>query len=316
MSKSLVSIIIPCYNAEQYVGEAIQSALDQTYVNREVIVIDDGSTDGSLEIIKSFGERIRWETGRNRGGCTARNRGLELARGEWIQFLDADDLISPEKLQKQLMVNENANTKDVLISCAWKRFSSSPTDSAFPEEMHTMPAQPNEWLIEKYMGRGTMPLHGWLTPKVLIERVGLWDVNLTKDQDGEFFDRVASLASVIVHHPQVMAYYRSGLADSVSSKTNRKALESCWMSITRGTERLLLSDSSERARGACAVAFMQLAIECWPDFPDLSIRAEERANLLGGAAAACRGGWVFLLIKHIFGWRKARQFQALWRSLK
>jgi len=98
----LVSIVIPCYNGETFVGEAIQSALDQTYQNVGVIVIDDGSTDGSLEVIRSFGDAIRWETGPNRGACAARNRGVELACGELIQFLDADDLLLPQKLERQV----------------------------------------------------------------------------------------------------------------------------------------------------------------------------------------------------------------------
>jgi glycosyltransferase involved in cell wall biosynthesis len=102
MSVPLVSIIIPCYNAAAYVGEAIESALAQTYPNKEVIVIDDGSTDNSLEVIRCFGDSIRWETGPNRGGGAARNRGLALAKGEWVQFLDSDDLLSPNKLERQM----------------------------------------------------------------------------------------------------------------------------------------------------------------------------------------------------------------------
>jgi len=97
-----VSIIIPCHNAERYVAQAIQSALDQTHPDCEVIVIDDGSTDGSPDIIKSFGDRIRWETGPNRGACAARNRGLALATGEWIQFLDADDVLTPDCIDSKL----------------------------------------------------------------------------------------------------------------------------------------------------------------------------------------------------------------------
>jgi len=100
----LVSVIIPCYNAARYVGEAIESAIAQTYPHKEVIVIDDGSTDNSLEIIRSYGDQIRWETGANRGGCAARNWGLELARGELIQFLDADDVLKPDKLEQQVPV--------------------------------------------------------------------------------------------------------------------------------------------------------------------------------------------------------------------
>lgn len=95
----MVSVIIPCYNAERWVAEAIQSCLDQTYSPIEVIVIDDGATDRSLEVIKSFGQRIRWETGPNRGGNCARNRGLALSKGQYVQFLDADDYLLPEKLR-------------------------------------------------------------------------------------------------------------------------------------------------------------------------------------------------------------------------
>jgi len=98
----LVSIIIPCFNAEEYVAESIQSALDQTHPDCEVIVIDDGSTDRSLDVIQSFGDKIRWETGPNRGGCAARNRGIALASGEWIQFLDADDVLTPECVASKL----------------------------------------------------------------------------------------------------------------------------------------------------------------------------------------------------------------------
>src|SRR5687768_8397891 len=99
-----VSVVIPCYNGEQFIREAIGSALSQTYPDLEIIVIDDGSTDGSLDRIRSFGKGIRWESGPNRGGCAARNRGIELARGDWVQFLDADDLLHPNKIACQTPV--------------------------------------------------------------------------------------------------------------------------------------------------------------------------------------------------------------------
>ena len=102
VSQPLVSIIIPCYNAERYVREAVQSALDQTYPSIEVIVVDDGSTDGSLGILRSFGDRIRLDTGPNRGAAAARNLGIELSKGELVQFSDADDLLCPDKIQRQI----------------------------------------------------------------------------------------------------------------------------------------------------------------------------------------------------------------------
>ena len=99
---SLVSIIIPGYNNQTFIEDAIASAIDQTYSNVEIIVIDDGSTDSSLEIIKSFGDKVYWETGKNRGAPLARNRGIELAKGEYIKFLDADDVLLPDCLEKQV----------------------------------------------------------------------------------------------------------------------------------------------------------------------------------------------------------------------
>lgn len=98
----MVSILIPCFNAERWIGDAITSALDQTWTETEVIVVDDGSTDRSLSIIQGFGSRIRVESGPNRGGNAARNRLLELASGEWLQYLDADDYLLPGKIAAQM----------------------------------------------------------------------------------------------------------------------------------------------------------------------------------------------------------------------
>jgi glycosyltransferase involved in cell wall biosynthesis len=102
MATELVTVIIPCFNAAGFVGDAIESALSQSWSAIEVVVIDDGSTDDSVGVLRRFGDCVRWETGPNRGACAARNRGLEMARGEWIQFLDADDLLLPSKIERQI----------------------------------------------------------------------------------------------------------------------------------------------------------------------------------------------------------------------
>ncbi len=102
MTDSLVSVVIPCFNAERWIGEAIESALTQTWSAVEVVVVDDGSSDNSIDVIDGFDARVRWETGPNKGACAARNRGLAIARGNLIQFLDADDLLLPDKLKRQV----------------------------------------------------------------------------------------------------------------------------------------------------------------------------------------------------------------------
>lgn len=114
-SGKLVSIIIPCFNGEGFVADAIESALNQTYPHKEVIVVDDGSTDRSLAIIQGYGERVRCISGPNRGGSAARNTGLQAASGELIQFLDADDLLHLDKLERQVPLHADPSI-DVVYS--------------------------------------------------------------------------------------------------------------------------------------------------------------------------------------------------------
>jgi glycosyltransferase involved in cell wall biosynthesis len=112
----LVSILIPCYNAEGWIEQAITSALNQTYYPLEVIVVDDGSSDNSLEIIKSFGERIHWQASNHCGGNPTRNRLLDLSQGEWLQYLDADDYLLPNKIAKQIEFLTQYPDTDVVYS--------------------------------------------------------------------------------------------------------------------------------------------------------------------------------------------------------
>jgi len=113
--KDYVSIIIPCYNNEKYVGEAIESALGQTYTPTEVIVIDDGSTDDSLEVIRSFGKEVTWRTGENKGVSAARNKGLRLASGKFVKFLDADDLLPEEAIATQVQQAKKIEENEAIV---------------------------------------------------------------------------------------------------------------------------------------------------------------------------------------------------------
>ncbi|HXQ69953.1 MAG TPA: glycosyltransferase family A protein [Pyrinomonadaceae bacterium] len=108
MKDNLVSVIIPVYNYERYLGEAIDSALSQTHKHLEVIVVDDGSTDRSAEVAKSFADRgVRYRHQDNAGIGPARNQGVELAQGKFLAFLDADDRWPEEKTELQLRAFEN-----------------------------------------------------------------------------------------------------------------------------------------------------------------------------------------------------------------
>ena len=117
----LVSIITPCYNSEKFITETYQSIKDQIYINWEWIIVDDASTDESVEIIKSFNDdRVKLlEQKVNKGASEARNKGLNLANGRFITFIDSDDLWLPNFLEKT--INYLANTKEELVYASYKR---------------------------------------------------------------------------------------------------------------------------------------------------------------------------------------------------
>jgi len=120
---STVSIITPLYNKKKYIIPTIQSVLSQTYTNLEMLIVDNGSTDGSLEKAKQITDsRIHLLQSQKQGPGAARNYGLTQAQGEWIQFLDADDLLTPDHLEQQLAVARQNPDADI-IACYWQEFT-------------------------------------------------------------------------------------------------------------------------------------------------------------------------------------------------
>jgi glycosyltransferase involved in cell wall biosynthesis len=181
----LVSILIPCYNAERWIAQAIESALAQTWSTKEVIVVDDGSTDHSLEVIRQFDGRISWETGLNRGGNAARNRLLELASGEWLQYLDADDYLLPEKVKTQVeFAYEHPGVEVIYSPVAWKRIEGGAvvcTETPIPE-----PRDP--WTL---LALWRLPQTGGaLWKKTALESVGGWRVGQPCCQEHELYCRL------------------------------------------------------------------------------------------------------------------------------
>ena len=207
-SDPLVSIVIPCFNAESTVSDAIRSALSQDYKNKEIVVIDDGSTDQSLSEIKSFGDRIRWETGQNRGGCAARNHGMEIARGEIIQFLDADDLLMPDKLSIQvpMLLSSSAD----IVFCNWKTVSGEEENTSALRFDHRT-QDPLIFLL-RYNIQTSTPLH-WRRNLV---SVGGFRVGLPCSQERDLHLRLAASGFSMRQTPQVLVEVRR-FPQSVSS---------------------------------------------------------------------------------------------------
>lgn len=208
-----VSILIPCYNAETWIGEAIESALHQTYPACEIIVVDDGSTDGSVEVLKTFGDKIRWEAGPNRGGNATRNRLLELSTGEWLQYLDSDDYLLPEKLAQQVAYLDQHPDIDVLCSPATgERYEGDTTSRRF----RPFPDPHDPWIL---LARWYLPQTGGpLWRKAAIVRAGLWKEDQPCCQEHELYSRLLMSGARFGYLNQQGAIYRLWSTGTVSRK--------------------------------------------------------------------------------------------------
>jgi glycosyltransferase involved in cell wall biosynthesis len=200
-----VSIVIPCYNQEKWIGEAIDSCLSQLNVHTEVIVIDDGSTDKSLEIIKSYGSKIIWETGPNRGVNPARNRGSELATGKYIRFLDADDLLEKNIIQKETGLLECSGADVCYGDWANLKIYNNRDRKVAPRQMSGKQEDMILWLLG---GRWCPPLVYLYKRDFLNTKKIIWNVQLSFPDDFEFILRVTLAGARFCYLPEIIGYYR------------------------------------------------------------------------------------------------------------
>lgn len=217
--KPLVSVIMPAYNTARYIREAIDSVLDQDYGNKELIVIDDGSTDGTLDILRSYGDRLQLITQQNQGSAVARNAGLAAARGDYIAFLDSDDAWLPGKLS--LQVRYLQDHPDIgMIYARWQVWKPDATGRFAPatsvaETLMTdgMPAVPgivdeqSGWLYNRLLFTSLLHTITVLARRELVETVGRFDADLKRGQDYDYWLRTSRVTE-IRQLDQVLALYR------------------------------------------------------------------------------------------------------------
>jgi len=222
MGGPLVSVVIPCFNAGRLVGDAIRSALNQTYRPIEVIVLNDGSIDESEQIIRSFGDSIRSESGPNRGACIARNRGLAVSRGELIQFLDADDLLHPEKVARQV---KELRDDDAIAFGPWLRFSRRLPSPPYEPDICAATSA-NDLLLQWLQGKFVI-CNSLLWPARLLSRIGGWDARIVANQDGELLMRALSRGARLRYCDDARAFYRVPTAGgNIAARTDAAAQRS------------------------------------------------------------------------------------------
>lgn len=304
----LVSILIPCHNAEKWLEETILSALAQTWINKEIIVVDDGSTDDSLSVARKFESRgVHVICQSNLGAGAARNSALRLSKGEYVQYLDGDDLLDKNKIESQLfLLSKNPSC---IASGQWARFEQDPNRAQFSSEPVWRNMPPIDWLTCSWLGGGMMPVHAWLIPRSIAEKAGLWNESLSLNDDGEYFCRVILASDGVLFCPEAKCYYRSGISGSLSRLVSESAKESQFRSFEICASHLINREDSARTRLACSNTYQRFVYGSYPKWNYLVQQAESNIENLGGSDLKPTGGPVFKLISFLLGWKLARWLQ-------
>ncbi len=295
----LVSILIPCYNSERWIGNAIESALEQTWPNKQVIVLDDGSTDGSLNVIRRYEDRLTWETGPNRGGGYARNRLLELAGGDWVQYLDADDYLLPEKVSDQASFVGQHPEVDIVIGPTTMEFWS---EQGTRQEQIALPGPHDFWTM---LASWKLPQTGaplWKRSAIL--DVGGWKRDQPCCQEHELYLRLLTGGKKFAYHSSGGSIYRQW-SDQTVCKRNIPEVHRQRLKIESMLEEFLHKNAQltpQRIRAINQARF-EIARSAWQYDPSLASEIMQKVGAVdpgfrpSGASAPPR----YRIIFRVFG---------------
>lgn len=315
----LISICIPVYNSSKWLRETISSALNQSYKNIEIIIVDDGSTDNSWNIIREYQKKfpaiIKAFRQQNKGASSARNKALIESKGNYIQWLDSDDILAENKIQEQMKFISKNNDPFILHSSSFGIFYHSIKRAKFIKNDLWSDLSPVKWLFYHLkLGYYMFPA-AWLVSRELTEIAGKWNEELSYNDDGEYFCRVVSHSYLVKFHENASCFYRKGSYNSLSRSLGKKkkTVLSFHTSINLCCDYLLKIDDSVQSREACIYALSYLSNSIKNEFPELYKENILRIKSLGGELIPPHYSYNFRLVKAIFGENFAKKIKSgLW----
>jgi glycosyltransferase involved in cell wall biosynthesis len=311
--KPLVSILIPAYNAEAWISDTLRSAIAQTWERKEIIVVDDSSTDRTLIVARQFeSDQLRVVTHKNQGASATRNKAYSLCHGDYIQFLDADDLMAPDKIARQMEALGPSPNPRTLLSGSWGKFMYRYYRTEFTPSLLWCDLSPVEWLVRKLQFNLYMQTASWLVSRELAEAAGPWDIRLLGDDDGEYFCRVLLASEGVRFVPEAKVYYRSAGTGSLSYIGNsEKKMVAQLVSMDLHIRYIRSLEDSLRVRQACLTYLQNWLGFFFPDRPDLVKQLEDMAASLGGQLQPPPLSWKYSWIAALFGRQHAKRAQVV-----
>lgn len=314
---------MPVYNSAGFLKKSLESLLHQTYPNLEIIVVDDESTDDSYTIAKKFESKgVKVLQQKNAGAAIARNTGLSAATGDYIQFLDVDDYLSRDKIEKQVAALDGKQNK--VAVCNYVSFVNDVElkNEIRPVDQSTFifsSDNPADFLVNLWGGNNGesefIQTNCWLVPKKLIENAGGWRQYRCPDDDGEFFTRILLASKGIVYVPGIVNYYRREKSKhKLSANSDKKYVQNTLLTIDLKYSYLKEKIEEKKIRQAFAKQYLDFAIYNYPQHTLFSKIAYKRYKEMGSPAVTpLLGGKITELIKNVFGWKLARLIKFYFR---
>ncbi|MAM18268.1 MAG: glycosyltransferase family A protein [Christiangramia sp.] len=242
--QNLVTIIIPTFNRAETLPKTLRSVQNQSHQNWECLVIDDGSEDQTEKILQEFLKDNRFRflkrpEDRKKGAATCRNIGLENAQGDYIQFLDSDDLLAPNKLEVQLIALQENNAH--LATCKWGVLRSGSGEVHIYDKLPTYHEfEDGIRLFDAFGYYFTyFPPHVYLASREVIEKSGYWNEELTLNDDGDYFSKVIFNSGRVIFCAATHVLYRRGGGERISSDYSEYGIQSFIQSWSSIDERIM-----------------------------------------------------------------------------
>lgn len=305
----LVSILIPAFNAQDWIADTIQSASAQTWPRKEIIVVDDGSTDQTLAIAQQYvSSFVHVVTQNNAGAAAARNKAYAMSQGDYIQWLDADDLLAPDKITRQMEVGLREGKK-TLLSSPWGYFYYRPKKSVVLPTSLWRDLEPADWLFHKLNENLWMTSQSWLVSRELSQMAGPWDTRLSADDDGEYFCRVLLACEHVKFVPDAFSYVNKLNVGSLSKNIHqsKQKLQSQFESMRLHIHYLRSLEDSQRTKAACIKYLQRWLIYFYPEHVDIVAPVNKLAQELGGQLRIPKLSWKWDWLRCLFGWSVAKR---------
>jgi glycosyltransferase involved in cell wall biosynthesis len=306
----LVSVIMPVRNGLPWIRQAVHSVAEQSWPAIEVLVIDDRSSDGTVDAINSGLKNVAVLKNSGQGACAARNTGVQASSGSYLQFLDSDDFLSAEKIefQMQRLLNCSSPDRSVCYSRLVQfRKDENPQSGEQWHETERSFSRPLALLSEMLRTGRFVQTGQWLTPRRLVNAAGSWDESLNADQDGDFFARVLAAANECIACPAATTYYRRLPAgQQISGSKSPKHFESRFKALQRKIDILGDFVNADELREIIGKQCIPLAMSSFPYNKSVARHCLKLIKANGLSFTPQFPTRQLQLIASIFGWRAAR----------